>query len=284
MIQTKLTVSIIIPYYNQPEYVAEAVVSTRQTSRANVEVIVVDDGSRVPAEPALSGEADLKILHMPANGGVSAARNYGFEHSSGEFLIFLDQDDRLAAGAINAHLDALEADARAGLSFGAVRTIDREGKTLREAHICRARKDYFRTLLESNAVGASPGAAMIRRSAFEQAGGFDAACSSKGEDYWLYLQIARRWTLARHTACVLEYRKHGSNASCDQEKMLQGTLAVLDRIRPMLTATEMRRLPHARSRWIHMMRPRATLAYRLERLYYSFCAMLTVPWSSYFSG
>jgi glycosyltransferase involved in cell wall biosynthesis len=282
--KSKPTVSVIIAYYNQPAYIAEAVASAMQPCCADVEVIVVDDCSPVSAESVLSAGTGLSILRMSVNGGVSAARNYGFEHSSGEFLIFLDQDDRLMPGAIDAHVEVLRSNPGAGLSFGAVMLIDRDGKTIREPHICRARKDYFLALLESNPVGASPGAAMIRRTVFEAAGGFDPVFSSKGEDYWLYLQIARSWMLARHATCVLAYRKHASNASHNQEKMLQGTLAVLDRIKPHLTRSEMRRFPHARRRWIHAMQPRSTLSYRLISMYYSFRAMLTVPLSSYFSG
>jgi glycosyltransferase involved in cell wall biosynthesis len=274
-------VAIVIAYYNQPLFIREAVQSARQQTHPNVEIIVVDDGSAVPVESILPKYDNLSVIRTK-NNGVSAARNLGFSRSSAEFVIFLDQDDRLLPNAIEAHLHALGDHPTAGLSFGSVRDIDADGRLLREAHCCRPRKNYLIPLLESNPVGPSPGAAMVTRSSFVAAGGFDETLSSMGEDYLLYLQIARIRPLARHTTCVLEYRVHTTNASHNQARMLRGTMAALDRIEAVLGETERRRLPHARRRWKHAMLRRPTLAYRIWGLYFSFRAMLNVPLRSYF--
>ena len=269
-------VSIIIPYYNQPEFVIEAVLSAKRQTFSNVEIIVVDDGSLIPAESVLSDIGRITIVRTE-NRGVSKARNTGFAMSSGDYLIFLDQDDRLSPNAITAHLKALREKPEAGLSFGSTRTIDAAGMEIRPPHICRPRKNYFHALLESNPVGPSPGAVMIPREVFIASGPFNASFSSMGEDYDLYLRIARRHPLIQHATCTLEYRKHNECGSSDQERMFIGTMAVLDQLHDVLTESERRKLPLARSRWRHATRQRHTLLYRLWGLYFSFRAMLDVP-------
>jgi glycosyltransferase involved in cell wall biosynthesis len=273
-------VSVIIPYYNQPAYLAEAVSSVEQQTYPNIEIIVVDDGSPVPAGEILPQGRGIRIMRTE-NRGVSAARNFGFQRCSGEYLVFLDADDRLCPGAVAAHLQELCEHRDAGLSFGPNRAIDQNGEQIRAAHICRPRKDYFRMLLEGNPIG-SPGAAMIRRTAFAAAGRFNESVSM-GEDYDLYLRIARQWPLVQHDTCVLEYREHSGNISRAQEQMLKSTMVVLDLIEPRLSDSERKRLPHARRRWQHVFRRETTLAYRFMDLYYSLRAMSGVPFSNYFS-
>ena len=66
-------------------------------------------------------------------------------------------------------------------------------------------------------------------------------------------------------------------------QMLMSTMVVLDLIEPGLTASERRRLPHARRRWKHVFRRKTTLGYRLMDLYYTLRTMSGVPFSNYFS-
>jgi glycosyltransferase involved in cell wall biosynthesis len=272
-------VSIIIPYYNQRAFIADAVGSAKLQTYPNIEIIVVDDGSQVPAESELREIDGIQLLRTE-NRGVSAARNLGFQRSSGEYLIFLDADDVLSPDAVEAHLNTLFAHPVAGLSFGAIRMIDENGRQIRPPHICRPRKDYFLMLLEGNPIGC-PGSAMIRRENFIAAGLFDESLRIV-EDYDLYLKIARRAPLVQHALCVVGYRQHYGSISRSKDKMLLGTMAVLDRIENTLTKPQRKRLNHARRRWKHEFRRKNTLAYRARSLYYSFRAMLSVPVSSYF--
>jgi glycosyltransferase involved in cell wall biosynthesis len=276
-------VSVIIPYYKQEQFVAEAVKSVTQQTYPNVEIIVVDDGSPVPASSVLPGSNDVQILRTP-NRGCPAARNFGFQRSCGEYLVFLDSDDRLSPGALEAHLKALAGHPEAVLSFGAQRIIDEEGDEIRPAHICRPRKNYFLMLLEGNPIGC-PGATMMRRDAFIEAGRFDESVRIV-EDYPLYLRLARRHPLVRLDSWVVDYRFHGRSLSQDKEGMLKGILDVLDRLEAEtpLTAYERRRLRHGRSRWRHEFRAKKTPAHRLYGLYYSLRAMSGVPLRAYFGA
>jgi glycosyltransferase involved in cell wall biosynthesis len=272
-------VSVVIPYYNQPEFLSEAVSSAKKQAYSDLEIIVVDDGSRVPAAAVLKDLCGIRIFRTE-NRGVSAARNLGVQNSSGDYLIFLDSDDRLLPGAVEAHLETMWQRPDVGLTFGSQKVIDRNGAEIHPAHICRPRRDYFEMLLEGNPIG-SPGAAMMRRTAVESAGLFNESVSM-GEDYDLYLRIARCFPLAQHSFCVLEYRQHNANTSLAQEQMYVSTMSVLDRIESRLTASERKKLAYARRRWKHSFFRRQALSYRLGELYYRFRAMRGVPPVAYF--
>jgi glycosyltransferase involved in cell wall biosynthesis len=274
-------VSVIIPYYKQERFITEAVKSVTQQTYSNLEIIVVDDGSPVPASSVLPGSNDVQILRT-ANRGCPAARNFGFKRSCGEYLVFLDSDDRLSPGALEAHLQAFAGHPKAVLSFGAQRIIDEDGDEIRPAHICRPRKNYFLMLLEGNPIGC-PGATMIRRDAFIEVGLFDESFRIV-EDYPLYLRLARRDPFVRHDSYVVDYRFHRDSLSQDKERMLKGILDALDRLEgeTTLTAYERRRLRHGRGRWMHEFRANKTLPHRLYGLYYRFRAMSGVPLRAYF--
>ena len=274
-------VSIVIPFYNQPKFLAEAIASVKAQTHPDVEVIVIDDGSVVPAADVLEDLWDVHILRTK-NRGVSAARNLGLQNTSGDYLIFLDADDRLMPGAIEAHLQLMLENPKVGLTFGSQSVIDRNGAEIRPAHICRPRRNYFRMLLEGNPIG-SPGAAMMRRSAVESVGPFDESIT-RGEDYHLYLRIARHFPIVQHNFCVLEYRQHDANISSAQDQMYVSTMAVLDQIEPLLSKSERKRLPYARRRWRHSCFKRETLSYKLSECYYRFRAMWGVSAAFYLNG
>jgi glycosyltransferase involved in cell wall biosynthesis len=274
-------VSVIIAYHKQERFIAETVRSVQQQTYPNIEIIVVDDGSPIPASSVLPESSDVRILRTE-NRGCPSARNFGFQQSSGDFLIFLDSDDRLTPAALEAHLKAFAECPAAALSFGAQRFIDEHNREIRPPHNCRPRNNYFLMLLEGNPIG-TPGAAMIRREAFIEAGRFDESVRIV-EDYPLYLRLARKHPIAQSPACVIDYRFHTNSMSRDKEAMFKGIMHALDRLEAetTLTPAERRRLHHGRKRWRHEFRPKETLAYRIEGLYYRFRAMLTVPVRSYF--
>jgi glycosyltransferase involved in cell wall biosynthesis len=268
-------VSVIVPFYKQEAYLPDTAKSILGDGYSRTEIIVVDDGSPVPAASVLPTDLRLKIIRTE-NCGLSAARNRGFRESSGEFLLFLDSDDRLVPGAIASHLTLLLQQSGAVLSFGAVSTIDQHGTQLAPPHVCRPRSDYFFKLLEGNMI-ATPGAALIRRNAFEQVGLFDESFRMV-EDYRLYLQLAKRHRFVLNERHVLERRMHGSNMSRNLEPMLAATMTALDKLEAEETLSERERkqIAYGRRRWVHAYRPKDNLRYRLRSFYYSLRSMLGV--------
>lgn len=106
-------VSVIVPCYNQGRYLHEAITSVLAACRQPLEIIVVDDGStdartqRDLAECAQLAPAVVRV-HRQANQGLSGARNSGVALARGQFIQFLDADDVLAPGKIDAQVAQLQ--------------------------------------------------------------------------------------------------------------------------------------------------------------------------------
>jgi len=95
--------SIIIPLYNKERQIARTLDSVLAQSVADFEVIVVDDGSKDGSAEIVKGYSDPRIRYIKKeNGGVSSARNRGIQEARGEWILFLDGDDRLMQDALSA--------------------------------------------------------------------------------------------------------------------------------------------------------------------------------------
>ena len=86
-------VSVIIPNYNYADYIGLAIDSVLAQTYPNVEIVVVDDGSKDDSIEILAAYDGRIKLILQQNQGVSVARNTGAANSSGELLAFLDADD-----------------------------------------------------------------------------------------------------------------------------------------------------------------------------------------------
>ena len=97
--------SIILPIYNVEEYLEECLDSILGQSFSDYELLVVDDGSpdgsRAIAERYAASDARLRIITRE-NGGLGAARNTGVREATGDLLTFVDSDDKLPPGALEA--------------------------------------------------------------------------------------------------------------------------------------------------------------------------------------
>ena len=111
--------SLIIPVYDRPQEVAELLQSLSKQTCRDFDLHVVEDGSSVPCRTVCDHFANRLDIHyyMKENGGPGAARNYGAERATGDYLIVLDSDVVLPPGylaAIGEELDAEPCDAFGG--------------------------------------------------------------------------------------------------------------------------------------------------------------------------
>lgn len=101
----KYLLSIIIPVYNVEKYLERCVNSVLSQSNDNMEIILIDDGSTDLSGYICDGFSktykNIKVIHKE-NGGLSSARNDGIIHSNGEYVFFLDSDDSVCDGFIEA--------------------------------------------------------------------------------------------------------------------------------------------------------------------------------------
>src|SRR5438309_392347 len=91
-------VSIVIPCYDQAHFLSESVESALAQTHPRTEIVVVDDGSRENVAEVAARYPGILCLRQE-NQGLAGARNTGFHTSSGEYVLFLDADDRLTPTA-----------------------------------------------------------------------------------------------------------------------------------------------------------------------------------------
>jgi glycosyltransferase involved in cell wall biosynthesis len=112
-------VSVIIPLYNQGHFVVDAIDSLLAQTLTDWEAIIVNDGSTddssIVAEGLCGRDQRIKLFHR-VNGGLSAARNTGLDHASGEYIALLDSDDFFLPSYLETMVTAL-ADPEMSLSW-----------------------------------------------------------------------------------------------------------------------------------------------------------------------
>jgi GT2 family glycosyltransferase len=222
-------VSVIITTFNDTEFLADAIRSVIAQTHAADEIIVVDDGSdRSPAQ-VLDDFPNVTLIRKQ-NGGLASARNAGHRQTTSSFICFLDADDRLKPDALAAGLASFRSCPQAALVYGGHHQIGPNGSRRGPDNFKPPGNDPYATLLTGNVIGMHA-AVLFRRDVLLELGGYDEQLRC-GEDYDLYLRIARQYPITSHPEIIAEYRWHGNNMSKDTEQMLGTILSIHDKHRP----------------------------------------------------
>jgi glycosyltransferase involved in cell wall biosynthesis len=217
-------VSVVTPCYNQAHFLRDAIESTLAQTYPRVELVVVDDGSLDNTVGVVAGYPLARCVRQN-NRGVAEARNVGFGATNGEYVLFVDADDRLAPDAVQAHLRCFAEHPQAGFVVGAIEQITGDGSYRGTPHSPILESEQYEHLLGANHI-ANTIAVMFRRSVFEALGGF-TQYFSPAEDYELLLRAARAVPSAHHSTVVAHYRRHTTNTSRKGVIMLQAMRRVM---------------------------------------------------------
>jgi glycosyltransferase involved in cell wall biosynthesis len=185
------TVSVIIPVWNAESTIAEAIDSVLSQTFRDFELIVVDDGSTDRTPDILASYGDrIKTLRR-ANSGPAAARNAAVAAASGEYLAFIDSDDRWMPEMLARTAAILDADPGCAMAYCNLAMIDSKGESLGTSLIrgdCAHAPSMEEILARMWPI--MPSGALIRRSAFERCGGFREEFRHAGyEDAFLWLTL-----------------------------------------------------------------------------------------------
>lgn len=230
--QTPL-VSVIIPAYNGAATIGETIASVRSQTLTDWELMVVDDGSTdgtaaaVRAIAESTGDGRITVISI-ANGGVSAARNFGAARSRGTYLSFIDADDLWTADKLEAQVRILRSRPGAAVAYSWVDCVDGDG-------LVRVRRGGYSlgvgalqrklTLIDTIESGSN---VLVTRSAFEAVGGFDETLTH-GEDWDLWLRLSARFAYAVVPAPQVLYRQRPGSASANVWKMERQSMGIIDR-------------------------------------------------------
>jgi hypothetical protein len=177
------SVSVVIPTFERRRSVVEAVRSVLDQNHADIEVIVVDDGS-TDGTAGVVGAVDerVKVVRRP-NGGPAAARNTGIEHARAPLLAFLDSDDRWHARHLQELLALFAAHPSAVLACTGGARFGEDALRRSTGHGQMAPAILLGGLVYTSAVG-------VRREAVEAVGGFDEELRVvEDSDLWCRLAL-----------------------------------------------------------------------------------------------
>lgn len=217
-------VSVVIPCYNQARFLGQAIESVLAQTRPASQIIVVDDGSVDDTVQVARGYGSVLCLSQP-NQGQGVARNAGLAHVAGNYVVFLDSDDRLLPRAFEIALQQFSDHPQSAVVAGRCVSIGEDGVQRYTRQQSVVERDHYLNLLTRNII-LMPGTAMFRTDVVRALGGFKTTVSG-AEDYDLYLRIARHQRIRCHDQVVAEYRQHDTSTSRQPMLMMRSTLTVM---------------------------------------------------------
>jgi glycosyltransferase involved in cell wall biosynthesis len=197
-------VSIVVPSFNQGQFIAETLRSCLDQNYRPIEILVQDGGSDDDTSLVLRSfdAPELSWVSEP-DGGVVDAVNKGLRRARGEVLSIQSSDDMFVTGALEAAVDVLTRRPEIGLVYGDVELIDEKSRVI--GSDIQGRFDlamYFGRLMYVPQPGT-----FFTREAFQAVGGWRAEFSYAADaDFWL--RIALRFPVCNLDRVVGRYRYH----------------------------------------------------------------------------
>ncbi|TFF35523.1 glycosyltransferase family 2 protein [Mucilaginibacter psychrotolerans] len=223
-------VSIIVPSYNHANYVEECILSVINQTYNNIQLIVIDDGSKDNSVEILK-RLQLKhdfILDTQTNMGLSKTLNKGIKnHAKGEFICCLASDDYMMPDKIKLQVDYLQNNLNMGFVFGKAYKVNDSGEIFGKLPEVKLPNLNFSSLLLSNYIPALTG--MINRKALDEVGLYDE--TSYIEDWDMWLRIADKYSFGFVDEYVAYYRLHNSNISGNYGKMIASKKYIVNKWR-----------------------------------------------------
>lgn len=226
--------------YNCGEFIGGALESLFSQTYTDYEAIIVDDGSTDDTWNELDRWASRINYYHQSNRGPSAARNFGASSATGEFLAYLDADDKWMPDKLERQVAYLQGNAKCGLVHSDVEVID-----LFDQVVCQSfNRENRRPALEGKCLHEllrrscifMP-SVMERRSCFDMAGGFDERIRY-GEDYLHWLKVL----LAGHDLGYIDQplaiyrRRPGSLSDLDRSRVDVKSIVVAESMLTVYTS------------------------------------------------
>lgn len=213
-------VSVIIPAYNRPGYLKQAVESVLDQTYPFIEILILDDGSPLGSDvmkKALEPYLSLPFLtyHFQSNRGLGATTNRGLSLARGEYIQRLDDDDRLLPEKLAKSVAVFQANPAVGMVATGYYAIDADGKRFYtgKPHPCPNPARLLNLLIRGVSVQS---AVMVRASVHQKVGGYPENLWTG--DYAVWIKIAREFEIETLDDPLVEYRRHSGNLTCPKNQ------------------------------------------------------------------
>lgn len=240
--------SVVIPAYNCAGTIAATLRSVAAQTIGEIEIIVVDDGSRDQTREVVSAIAreDRRIVVVSqSNSGVSATRNRGIRMAKAPIVAFIDGDDLWATDHLQQHLARFAAMPHLGVSFSAARYVDAAGRVVGRSRVTPGRVKAEQLLYSNPTTTCST--LVVRRRVFDVCGIFDEDLDRSEDQEWLFRVATSAWKVEGMDAELVDYRMSPGGLASDLERMRLGHEAMLERARRIAPALVARHEHRARA-------------------------------------
>jgi Glycosyl transferase family 2 len=224
---SSLKVSVLIPAYNQAQFLGDAIRSVLDQTYSNFELIIVNDASTDNTAEVVGqfDDARIRCITHEQNRGLSAARNTGIRVASGDLIALLDSDDYYHPDKLKVHIDFLEKHPDIGATYNARYDLIPSLKTIRDLW-----RPPQRITLSDLVLGFpfAPSDLVIRREWFFSVGLYDEMLTFFGEDLDMNCRLALSGCQFASVDRILNYRRYHSGKKIrDVNTALQTILGVL---------------------------------------------------------
>ena len=211
-------ISIITPLYNQGHFLGETLDSVLSQTYQDFEIVIVNDASTddslsVAEKYAAQYPNKIRVVCNDVNKGLAATRNVGIAHSSGEFILPLDSDDKI----FPTYLEKTVSQMSEGVAVvGTWMQMEFDGTKAAPAYVGHPGSSYpifppnRQQILTGNSIAVC---SLIRRKALNQVGGYPEDFKKGSEDWcmWAAIVCSGHWTIKIVDEYLFRYRIHAAS-------------------------------------------------------------------------
>lgn len=264
-------ISVIIPAFNAEKYIESAINSIRSQSVKEIEIMVVNDGSsdntRAIVEDIARLDPRVKLINQANSGKPSIARNVGISNTSGKYIAFMDADDIILPGKLEAQLALFNKLSNISLIFHDWMNIKPDNDLISSSHLKSIKflekaapylnfiqkgiyvtKDNYYNFASTVTLGILTITVMLKREILNHEDEWFPEDLDIGEDLDLWYRLLMKHRAAFIDEAYCQYRKHPDSITQNSERMILGLITAqkrnLIRAKNRLTKKEIKLIKH----------------------------------------
>lgn len=222
-------VSVVIPTYNRAHLIPRAIQSVLDQTYKDLEIIIVDDGSKDNTEEIVKNFKNKKIIYIQhkKNKGASAARNTGVKASRGEYIAFQDSDDEWFPDKLEKQIKAFNnSSPEVGVVYSGFYKVEGDKKIYvpNDDRFTYKEGNIHGELLKGNFVGTP--AVLIKKECFEKVKYFDEYLPAL-EDWDLWIEMSKHYHFKYIDEPLLNSYSTPNSVNLNQKNMLKAREIIL---------------------------------------------------------